>query len=641
MSETVKTIAVADALGVSRKSVLERAEREHWAYSGKGNTKHWIERKLPADVRFALLAKSAKDIAPQKKEPSDVKKDDFSKASDKAKQTAVWRCAVLFKYRESGLKAQAFVEAFNSGAVDRTLLSKFGEVSAATLYRWLKDFNKHGADGLIPKYGMNSGGAGASLTDIEKDYLRHFWLKETQPSAMHALRQMKANVPYSRCSYSTANNYLKQIPVCIADYYRKGAGRFENSYLPYMEQDVERYRCLDRVVSDHHVLDCVCRDGDKLIRPWITTMQDYRSGKILGWCVCRKPSSLSIIVAYYMTCIMYGVPRELLFDNGKDYHSQLLNGKYAHIKAFNPEGIEEEQEVYFEGVFGIIGSEVRFTRVYNGKSKGRQERYFRMLGEYLAKDFGSYIGSDSRTRPEDAILMWRGINGMAKRDDVKDFKEFVEAASDMVRYINDFFECTGKGMHGMTRSQAFEKYLPTADEIRHVSRETLQSALVTGEVRKCGRNGVKVHGINFYHPDLIRVVNTQVIVKVSLVFEDEVQVYDSAGRFICTAYADAFKESGNLKEDVARLERARKRRLEWIAEQGTNEVQASPEYQTMLDVASSVYANNSLPGVDEALGLPKAAGAEADDIPQGAASAPEAKGNALKDPYDYTDKDWI
>ena len=44
--------------------------------------------------------------------------------------------------------------------------------------------------------------------------------------------------------------------------------------------------------------------------------------------------------------------------------------------------------------------------------------------------------------------MWRGINGIAKRDDVKVFKEFVEAASDMVRYMNDFFECTGKSMNG-------------------------------------------------------------------------------------------------------------------------------------------------------------------------------------------------
>ena len=230
---------------------------------------------------------------------------------------------------------------------------------------------------------------------------------------------------------------------------------------------------------------------------------------------------------------------------------------------------------------------------------------------------------------------------MAKRDDVKDFKDFVDAAGDMVRYINDFFECTGKGIHGMTRSQAFEKFAPPADEIRHVSRETLQSALVTGEVRKCGRNGVKVHGINFYHPDLLRVVNTQVLVKASLVLGDEVQVYDSAGRFICTAYADVFKESGNLKEDVARLESTRKHSLEWIAEQGTNEVQAAPEYQTMLDVASSVYAGKSLPGVDEALGLPMAAGAETDGIPQMTDDGKTAKKNALKDPYDYTDKDWI
>ena len=61
---------------------------------------------------------------------------------------------------------------------------------------------------------------------------------------------------------------------------------------------------------------------------------------------------------------------------------------------------------------------MQFTRVYNGKSKGRQERYFRVLGEYLAKDMGSYVGSDSRTRSEEAQLMFRAINGMAKRNDM-------------------------------------------------------------------------------------------------------------------------------------------------------------------------------------------------------------------------------
>ena len=162
-----------------------------------------------------------------------------------------------------------------------------------------------------------------------------------------------------------------------------------------MEQDIYRYHSLDVVVSDHHCLDCIVMYQGKLIRPWVTTFQDYRSGKILGWCPCVTPSSLSIIVAYYTVCYRYGIPITVLFDNGKDYHSKLLNGSIECIKIKMDDCTEEETEVKFSGIFHAVGSAVQFTRVYNGKSKGRQERYFRVLGEYLAKDMGSYVGSDS------------------------------------------------------------------------------------------------------------------------------------------------------------------------------------------------------------------------------------------------------
>ena len=93
-----------------------------------------------------------------------------------------------------------------------------------------------------------------------------------------------------------------------------------------------------------------------------------------------------------MCCIRYGVPKEALFDNGKDYRSKLLNGYNVKAKVFLPEGIEEEAEIFFHGILPALGTDVHFTKPYSGKSKGRQERYYRLLGEYLAKDIGSYTG---------------------------------------------------------------------------------------------------------------------------------------------------------------------------------------------------------------------------------------------------------
>lgn len=636
--KTVSLKAIADVLRLPKTEVAERAKTEKWLMGGKTS---YIEQRLPVDIRLALNNKNSLEVFNPIKKDIEENQQAYVNANEKQKTTANWRSALILLYKQSDFSISDFVDNYNAGHINSVLLAKLGQISTPTFYRWVKAFNDYGAAGIVPQYGQNRGGAGVSLSEMEKTYLRHFWLTTTQPSVMHALRLMKANISSSICTYQTALRYLNSISPVERDYYRKGPGRFENSYLPYMEQNINLYKSLTCVVSDHHCLDCVVMYRGKLIRPWLTTMQDYRSGKVLGWCVCVAPSSLSIIVAYYMAVIQYGIPETLLFDNGKDYHSKLLNGHTEAIKVFTPEGIEEEQEVYFTGVFNNIGSTVKFTRVYNGKSKGRQERYFRIIGEYLAKDIGTYVGSDSRSRPEESQLMFRSINGMEQRHDIPEYADFVQAAADMIRYINDEFICSGKGCEGKTRSQVFDEEMP--NDVRHASKEMLTSALVRGDVRKCGRNGVKIGGINFYHPDLFEYTGQDVIVRASLVIDNQVQVFAHSGKFICTAYGDFFKESGALDADIARLEHARKKSLTAIAERGINQVSAAPEYQTMLDVAGGIYGNQKLPDVDEVLGLPNKDTSE--ELPKAVGqSSPvyqktdtEKKQSKLSDPFMVTD----
>lgn len=622
--ELIRTKTLADALGLSKKALLEKARTYGWAYVEKGNQMQWVENRLPADVRFAVAAYKSGNVTPAVQLETDVDStersiagDAFLNASDGMKDTARYRSALIYEYQKSGLKMPDFLSGYNQGSFP-ALFEKLGTVSQATFYRWIKAWKENGASGITPKYGTKRGGAGESLLDEEREFLKYFWLKNTKPTAMHAYRLMKANLPYSTCSYQTALRYLNSIPRMIAGYAREGAGRFENMFLPYMEQDMTRYKSLDVAVSDHHCVDCIVVYKGQKIRPWLTTFQDLRSGKILGWCPCVKPSSLSIMAAYYMCCIKYGIPKSLLFDNGKDYRGKWLNGHKETVRTYTPEGLTEETEIEFKGTFPMIGSEVHFTRTYNGKSKARQERYFRILGEYLAKDIGSYTGSDSRTRPDDAALMFRSINGMEMRGELPSFSDFVSACSSMIEYINDSFECATNG--GKTRSQTFMENLPPPEQIRHPTKELLQTALCKGEVRRVGRNGVKVGGTNFWGAELSAYIGQDVRVYTSLATPLEVTCCTAAGALICTAKADYFKETGNIAADTERLSSARKK-LTLLAETGSNEVKASPEHETMIEVAASIYGGNSLNQVDKFLSFDEedssekvAAGAE--NLPQ-------------------------
>jgi len=613
MTGYIKTSKIAAALCVSRKEVNKRAKKEGWPCVKHNGTLLFLETRLPETVRLALAGEPREALC---------ENSGLSQLTDKAREAAKNRSALIYEYHQSGLKPSDFCEAFNAGQILPRLQKPLGNVSARTLYRWLGEQKKAGGTGagalaaLAPQYGIKKSGAGVTLSPVERHLLREYWLKNTRPSMAHAYQLMKLSYPHSLCTYQTAARFLQSIPPAERDYFRLGKKRFEDLYLPYVEQNINQYRSLDLVISDHHVLDCVVLYNGKLIRPWITTFQDYRSGKIVGFFPTVKPSSLSIIAAYYVCCIRYGVPKAVLFDNGKDYRSKLINGYQTTAKQFKPDGLEEDVEIFFQGVLPAFGTNVHFTKTYSAKSKGRQERYYRILGEYLSKDIGSYVGSDTTTQPDDAILMWRSINGMAKREDIPSWNYFTKAAASMIEYINDTFISHGKGMDGKTRSRVFTENLP--GQIKHVSKEELQQALYRSEVRKCGRNGIKHHGVNYYHPRLIEYAGRDVVIRNKIITDNEMPVYAINGSYICTAIGDYFAEGANLNQAIKHVESVRKHTLLSLAERGTNEVAIAAEQKIMLETAMNIY-DESLPSIESLLGepeesqekLPMAAGAEA------------------------------
>src|SRR5690606_657111 len=83
-------------------------------------------------------------------------------------------------------------------------------------------------------------------------------------------------------------------------------------------------------VGDHAQLDLVCRFGVKLIRPWITIWQDWRTRRVVGWCLSESPDSTTLLAALRMGLLApanFGGPDLVWIDNGKDYDSYTLHGR--------------------------------------------------------------------------------------------------------------------------------------------------------------------------------------------------------------------------------------------------------------------------------------------------------------------------
>ncbi len=178
MTGYIKTSTIAEALHLSRKQTLERSRAENWANVKRKGGLEFLENRLPEAVRIALATKETQ-------EPESAGDNGLSQLTDKARETAQNRSALLHDYRNSGLKPADFVEAYNSGQVSKYLLKELGQISVRTLYRWMQEHKEAGAAGTIalaalaPRYGIKKSGAGVTLSSVERQLLRKFWLQNT------------------------------------------------------------------------------------------------------------------------------------------------------------------------------------------------------------------------------------------------------------------------------------------------------------------------------------------------------------------------------------------------------------------------------------------------------------------------------
>jgi hypothetical protein len=168
-------------------------------------------------------------------------------------------------------------------------------------------------------------------------------------------------------------------------------------------------------------------------------------------------------------------------------------------------------------------------------------------------------------------------------------------------------------MDGKTRSTVFEENMP--EVIHHVSKEELQQALYRSEVHHCGRNGIKHHGVNYYHPSLLQFAGQDVVIRNKLITDNELPVYALDGTYVCTAVGDYFAEGDNLIDAIKRVESVKKQSFLMLAEQGTNENGIEAERRLMIETAITAYDDSqpsldSIFGESEAEALPLAVGAE-------------------------------
>ncbi len=572
----VSTSAIAGIMGCTRQAVLQRAKAEKWPAKARGRALEFVPSGLPDDILHQLAT-----LNDTPRQPAQVARKSFKQCRDKDRATAQQRAALLSTYRQSGLSVQAFVQAYNAGHISHTLLDGLGKVSTATFYRWLDAWEASRIDGLVPKwYGRAS--TEEVLSDLAKGYLQYYYLDQRKPSARWAWMKVSEQIPNAP-SYQTALRYLKSLPKPYIDYYRQGRMKFEAAHFPYIERDPSLYLPMDQLVSDHHCFDFLVEKDGVLFRPWITAVQDYRSAKIVGFCPTVYPSSLSITLAFYIAVRRFGAARLIHIDNGKDYRSAMLRGSKKKIITMNEEGIPEEELVHLQGAFSVFSEDVTYTMPYHGQSKGRMERFFGTTAGVFSKEVSSYVGSDTKARPEDVALFWRAFNKRAMRHDVISWDNFVLALAKYIDWYNSSWRGEAKGLKGKTPDEIFAELAPP---VRTVDEEVLVLAFSRSEVRVVYENGVRIDGVGFFSDKLINYSGQSVLVKRPLLFKNEVIVTSIKGTLICTAKANYFRETGDLAVDNGRVNAERKKVLELVRNSAKGRIKPAESFGFLAQIAS-------------------------------------------------------
>ena len=351
-------------------------------------------------------------------------------------------------------------------------------------------YKKYGIKGLLAQYGKSS--HKRIINNNIFDYFKKIYLDQGAPSIYscwkntygYAVRHY--NVELSDFpSYVTFIRRLRsEMPEQAIYLARYGKTAFNKKYGNYLQRDYSTVECGKVWVSDHAQIDVAVFDSDgNVVFPWVTAWRDYKSSKWLGWTIqCGSPNSDRIFQAFYYAATTYGLPDDVIIDNGKDYRSRDFAG------GRNRENFDNKGKA--TSMLDELGVQVHFALPYNAQTKPI-ERDFRTIKEYLSKHCQGYRGGNVVERPE--IL----------KDDIKskyimDFEKFKDLFNDFIINVFNKKESAGMNLNGLCPDELFnmefkEKRVSTRDALKLFCMRTSNNYTIY-------RNGIqdKQNGITYW-----------------------------------------------------------------------------------------------------------------------------------------------
>jgi len=273
-------------------------------------------------------------------------------------------------------------------------------LSGRSLQRWDKLYaGPHDIEKLIFQRGGNQKG---EPDPAAIQFFRECYLDSRKPTIRVCWERTRDHARAQElkwCSYTQAVRKLKKwIPPELATMIREPEQYKQMA--PYIERHAESHAAGECWIGDHATLDFWLLYDGKPARASLTAWMDWRTRKIVGWCLSVAPDSSTILAALRSALIdpaNMGGPAKVWIDNGKDYdawtfHGQTKKQRHQKIKA----AVDESAT---EGVFNLLDIEVHWSIPHNPNGKSRLEKWFDLLHDRFDRTWISYCGNTPDNRP--------------------------------------------------------------------------------------------------------------------------------------------------------------------------------------------------------------------------------------------------
>lgn len=526
MKDVFTAPEIAAALGAGDRHVRRRARAERWPVAGVHGRNHvccYRVADLPADVRFALARQAvAETPAPAvlvNGAAAALKPRGAKAQARAAARLELLRASDLY-LEAAALPAVAALAAFSADyaagriAIAPAVRTEIGAVSPSSLRRWRCALETSGIAALSGRYGARKGRSKIAATPEIAEFVAALIAAKPHAKASHVIAAIRARFGRDRApAYRTLQRYLagskaahEQELLALAN-----PDAAKGRHMPaFGSESANVTRLNERWEMDSTPADVMLADGRHSIIAVLDILT--RRGKLL----VSKTSRAAAIAALSRRAILdWGVPEEVITDNGQDYVSRHLLRAFADLQIRH-----------------------RAVAPFSPEKKPHVERFIGTFTHDLVELLPNYIGHDVaevqalRARQSFAERFMTAGEAVEITMGSEELQTFCDRWCDEV-----YAHAPHKGLGGKTPFAAAAAW---RGQVRRIADERALDVLLSAApghgYRVVGKKGIALDGAFYIAAELGALIGR----RVQVLYDDgdlgRIYVFDADdGAFICIA----------------------------------------------------------------------------------------------------------